>query len=79
VITDVRFDNEAAAIRDEGGFIIEVVRPGDGCLSKTASQHASEAGISREHVLASIGNYGTLDDLASSVDALIESLHADIL
>ena len=79
VITDVRFDNEAAAIREEGGFIIEVVRPGDGCLSGAAAQHASEAGISREHILASIGNYGTLDDLASSVDAVIESLHADIM
>ena len=79
VITDVRFDNEAAAIRAEGGFIVEVVRPGDGCLSDTTAKHASEAGISREHILASIGNYGTLDDLAASVDAVIESLHADIL
>lgn len=79
VITDVRFDNEAVAIREEGGVILEVVRPGDGCLSAEAAGHASEAGISREHILASIANQGTLSDLDAAVDAVLGTLHADIM
>lgn len=79
VITDVRFDNESVAIREEGGVILEVVRPGYGCLSGSTASHASEAGISREHILATITNQGSIDDLWASVDEVIASLHADIM
>lgn len=79
VITDVRFDNEAIAIRDKGGVILEVVRRGARCLAETTAKHSSEAGISREHVLAVICNYGTLAELGASVDAVFRSLHADIM
>lgn len=79
VITDVRFDNEAVAIREEGGVIFEVVRPGAACLASDAAGHASEAGISREHILATLVNAGTFDDLNATVDEAVSSLHADIM
>lgn len=79
VITDVRFDNEAVAIREEGGVIFEVVRPGSACLAANAAGHASEAGIGREHILATILNCGTLDDLNATVDEAVSGLHADIM
>ena len=68
VIPDVRFDNEAAAIREMGGVIVEVVR-GAGLSGETAG-HRSEAGLSLppEHV---IDNSGTLDDLKVAVDLLV--------
>lgn len=49
VLDDVRFDNEAAAIRNAGGTVIEVFRPGTR-LEGAAGQHVSEAGISQEHI-----------------------------
>lgn len=79
VITDVRFDNEAEAIREAGGFVIEIVRPGMACLTATAASHSSERGISREHIILTLTNSGTIDDLNASVDAAIRSLHADIM
>lgn len=75
VITDVRFDNEAEAIRSRGGLIFEVVRPGHACLRGDASGHSSERGIAKEHILATIANSGTLADL----DAAVRSLLADIM
>lgn len=41
VVTDVRFPNEAQAIRDRGGLIVKVVRPGAG-LQGAAADHPSE-------------------------------------
>lgn len=79
VITDVRFDNEAVAIREEGGFILEITRPGAGCLTGGAASHSSEAGIGREHIFATIRNDGTLADLDAAVDAAVSGLHADIM
>ena len=79
VITDVRFDNEAEAIRQAGGMIFEVVRPGSTCLKSAAATHSSERGIGRQHILATIVNDGSLDDLAAGVDAAVASLHADIM
>lgn len=49
VIPDVRFDNEAAAIRNHGGTVIEVWRPGVR-LEGAAGEHVSEAGIAQEHI-----------------------------
>lgn len=41
VITDVRFDNEAAWVRDLGGTVIEIVRPG----LPAVEAHVSETGV----------------------------------
>lgn len=43
VADDCRFENEAAAIRAEGGKVVRIERPGAG--SATGSSHASEKGV----------------------------------
>lgn len=64
VVTDVRFENEAAQIRSMGGEVWHIVRDGAGAVNA----HTSEAGISfhpNKDVL--IDNNGTLDDLFDTV------------
>jgi hypothetical protein len=70
-ITDVRFDNEAEAIRDRlGGIVVEVVRgslgPG---LEAAAASHSSERGVSRRLIDSVIENAGLMDDLRWAVAA----------
>jgi hypothetical protein len=50
-VTDVRFDNEAQAIIDAGGCIIQVVGPDTG-----ADTHRSESGVDPDLVLGTIDN-----------------------
>lgn len=71
VIPDVRFDNEAAAIREAGGVVVAVTRP-DGCVAGEAMLHASEAGISAALVDKEIVNAGAMDDLRAAVQATME-------
>lgn len=66
VVPDVRFDNEAKAIREAGGIIIYVRRP-DGCVSGDAMRHASEAGVSASLIDRAIVNSGSMDDLHQAV------------
>jgi hypothetical protein len=59
VISDVRFDNEAAWVRKLGGLVLHVRRPG----ATAVEAHASEAGVefdARDHA---ISNDGTLERL----------------
>lgn len=60
-VTDVRFPNEADAIRLHGGFLIRIDRPGfaTGRHEEHASERVDEVLV--DHVLV---NDGTLDDLA---------------
>jgi aminoglycoside N3'-acetyltransferase len=67
VITDVRFDNEAAMIRRECGHIAQVVRHDN--PHRSTSTHPSNRVI--ELPDAVIYNNGTKDDLANEVDALL--------
>lgn len=62
VITDVRFDDEAAAVIRDGGFIFRVVRPGTG-----GDSHSSEQGISDDLIDVEIENSGTLEELYSDL------------
>ena len=67
VITDVRFVNEAQWIRDMGGTVIDIVRPGaDGVVGVAA--HASEAGYPDELKDFVIQNTGTLEYLYEEVE-----------
>ena len=70
VWTDVRFFNEADAIRELGGQLWYVDRGGPGEVGTT---HESEAHIEnlREHCLQVIDNTGTLEQLESIVKELI--------
>jgi hypothetical protein len=44
VVTDVRFPNEAIAIRHQGGYVVRIERPGAG-LEGEAGQHESETAL----------------------------------
>lgn len=67
VFTDVRFDNEAEAIRNAGGFIIEVVRPG----YEPVNDHASDAGLSGDLIDAIVLNHGSVNDLHETITETI--------
>lgn len=67
VIADVRFDNEADAIRDRGGQVLYVVRPGWRCLRDEEASHASEQGVSVEKIDGYVTNDGTVDHLLEQV------------
>lgn len=67
VISDVRFNNEAEAIRDRGGQVWEVRRPGASCLDGAAAAHESERGISPDLVSEVIWNNSTPESLKSEV------------
>lgn len=64
VITDVRFENEAAFVRELGGTVWHVDRPGAG----TVHAHTSESGVNLLNSDMHIPNKGTLDQLFQSVD-----------
>lgn len=72
VVTDVRFDNEAEAIRGRGGVVWRVVRDAPSCLSGDAAAHASEGGISGDLVDLTIKNNGSLYDLRMAVDTALQ-------
>lgn len=70
-ITDLRFENEARRVRDVGGVVWEVTRPG-----AESDGHASEQALPRDLVDWQIVNDGTLDDLRCRVeDAIHETLN----
>ena len=65
IIPDVRFNNEAQWVRDNG-VLIYVNRPGEGI----AGSHESEAGYSVENHFV-IQNDGTLEDLRAQVAGIL--------
>lgn len=69
VADDVRFQNESDAIRDLGGKILRVTRPGS-----KATAHPSEQALEDLTVDCSIWNAGTLADLHRSVDRALRVL-----
>ena len=69
VVPDVRFDVEADAIRNLGGTIIHIVRPGAG-LSGAAGEHSSEAGIELRNGDMYLSNRGSVEELRHKVDEL---------
>lgn len=68
IICDVRFENEAAFIRDNGGLLIHVNRMG---TAIEEASHASEAGVEFKEGDAWIDNNGTIEDLKSKVERII--------
>jgi hypothetical protein len=64
VITDVRYPNEASAIKAQGGIIVRIVRPGSG-LKGEQGAHESERGLDDSLVDIEIVNDGTLGELAA--------------
>ena len=64
IVTDVRFDNEATAIRAFGGMVWKIERPGDEIAE---SGHSSEQGVSDSLVDQFLINDGSIDDLRTQV------------
>lgn len=64
VITDVRFNEEAAWVTGNGGTVIEITRPGVGPVNG----HISESGIDRKFITHTISNSRTLEQLADKLD-----------
>ena len=66
VLTDLRFENEARFVRDLGGVVWHVKRPG--YHNEARGDHASERGIIRLPGEERIVNAGDLDCLFEQVD-----------
>ncbi len=73
VITDVRFDNEAQLIRDQGGMIIYIKR---NTTTTTSTDHASEQAICIDLVNCVIHNNGTVEELHELVRGRVELFFA---
>jgi hypothetical protein len=67
VIPDIRFENEAAWVRDHGGMVIHLTRPD----AEPVQKHPSENGVKRLPQDVQLFNIGTLEELQSSVKALL--------
>ena len=63
IITDTRFPNEASAIKDKGGILLKVTRPGVGPIN----DHPSETALNQWNFDYEIQNNGSLQDLINSV------------
>jgi hypothetical protein len=70
VFTDVRFPNEAEAIRARGGVVWNVVRPGVGVVNG----HVSESALGGFVFDATIVNGGSLEDLRGEVLGCLKKL-----
>ena len=68
VITDVRFPNEAIAIKDKGGIIIRVDRPGVGPIN----DHPSEIGLDKWKFDYKIANVSDIPTLMFTVQNILK-------
>lgn len=73
VIADCRFDNEARYLRDMGGFICAIERPGIAAVSA----HASEKGVALQLIHGWVGNRGTEIELAAEAEFVLRSKTVD--
>lgn len=73
VIPDVRFEPEAQFIRDMGGTIVHLQRPGLS-LEGAAAAHYSENGIAHVQGDTILTNMGTLENLYSQVDMMLHQV-----
>ena len=71
VITDVRHDVEAQSLIDQGGYILEVTRPGAG-LSGSEAAHVSEAGINPDYVDFTVENSGSIGEFCHELRKVAE-------
>lgn len=80
VVADVRFANEARAIQDRGGRIIEIVRPQPlSGIAGEARRHSSEAGIPDDLIDATIVNDTDIAGLLQSVDKALSWVQEDTI
>jgi hypothetical protein len=72
VMSDTRFKNEAEAIRNSGGFVVRVERPG----VEAANSHVSEHDLDGYEFDVTIQNTGTLEDLYTDVSEAVKAFGA---
>ena len=70
VITDVRYPNEVQAVKDLGGTLIRITRPGVGPVNA----HVSESAVENIDADIEIANCGSLGDLQSLVELTVEEV-----
>ena len=70
VVTDVRFDNEAQAIKNAGGTVWKVERPG----VTAVAAHVSEKGVSSALIEGVVKNTGSLDQLDANIQQWVKFL-----
>lgn len=81
VVSDIRYDAEAEAVRELGGIIIKIVRPEQLTLWQRVGQlfdrrrwHKSERGVRKDLVDIVIVNDGTLSDLKTTTILTIKQI-----
>lgn len=74
-VSDMRFDNEAEAVDNVGGYVYKVVRPG----VKSNDSHVSEAGVADHLVDRVFINDGTIEDLKAKIVPALEEDFAELL
>lgn len=67
VITDCRFDNEAAFVRERGGVVVQVERPGCGPVNG----HVSDAGIDVNLIDYHLHNDGDIPQLNAGILTIV--------
>lgn len=72
VVDDLRFPNEAAAVRDLGGTIVRITRPAS--LQNTNYAHASETEMSLIIPDVTIENTGSLLQFEGEIETLMDPL-----
>lgn len=66
LFTDVRFESEAKAIHERGGFVVHILRP-DNPYQTKHQNHASESGVKLRETDGVIRNDGSLHDFKKQV------------
>ena len=69
VITDCRFENEAAMVRSLGGIVVEIRRP-----FAISNGHISDAGVEADYIIM---NDGTISNLYYEADAIALVVNAE--
>jgi hypothetical protein len=68
VISDVRFDDEARFVRDNGGIVVQITRSnGNQHVDAGLVDHLSEKGISPNLVDVFVENNGTIDEFIQKI------------
>lgn len=76
IISDCRYINELSAIKESGGKLIKIIRPGsglDGDFAKHRSENDSES-FSDDDYDFIINNNGTLDNLKEKVGDIVKNI-----
>lgn len=70
IITDTRFPNEAQAIKNAGGFVIRIIRPG----VKPANNHPSETALDNWNFDGYVVNNCNLSEFSNRVNEVVWQL-----